>query len=94
MYYVNLALMPLFIALVTRELTNDKMVLSDASQIDLFNSRWYYKVGTVIMTTIFTEVILSSILNVIEFEFLSKLFMRCYDQKFSCSARKTRFKVQ
>ena len=66
MYYINIALMPIFIALVTRKLTSENKVLTDASQIDLFNSRWYYKVGTVIMTTIFSETLLAAVLNVVE----------------------------
>jgi hypothetical protein len=94
MYYINIALMPIFIALVTRKLTSENKVLTDASQIDLFNSRWYYKVGTVIMTTIFSETLLAAVLNVVEIQFLSSIFNRCRDRGCTCNARKTKFKIQ
>lgn len=87
--------MPIIIALVTRDMTSESGILTDASQIDLFNSRWYYSAGTVILTTIFLETFQSAILNIINLEFISKLLGKCWDQGCCrCNARKTKQKIQ
>jgi len=90
MYYINIALMPIFITLVTRSLTYEGEVITDSSTIDFFNSRWYYKHGTVIMTTIFLEVVQSGVLTVLNVNFVCQAIGRCNDQSCKCSKKRTK----